>query len=695
MFNIVYVLLTLSKVLTVFFFLYVFIPANVIGFEENSKTVLDKVYIGLSRMAFSVIVIIHSLVFLHLYDTFSLIIMLSFLYVYLAWLKNKSFHDVSDALGMKFVAKYLEIVDIRNNFLHEFFIRLYKVIKLKAGVVRSNLIRISMMPFEGLLPAVVFGVTIFIRFKYSIEHFNYTNTDPYFHMAWAKFMDNNQIYHDGIYSYGYHSLLSAINRLFFIDYYWLMRFIGPLGGTLLAISVFYFIYKTTGDRIAATVSLAFIGIINDNRFPSALDRQTSALPQEFGGIFILPAMYFLWEFINGKNKHYMLLFIQTMAVSFLIHPFSTAYMIIWSSVLTVFSLVFGLMKIKEFVEFIRPGVIYGGIAVLPFVIGLASGKSFFKDSARFIQENLGGKTGGFKIEGVLASLYSGNIFFIGSTVIGAALIIVSFIYLRINTEYKSSLVLNISIVVTSIIMLMLFRADELGIPSITEAGRTGVFLCIILSCLAGVFYFQLKNLLNLLITKKTYYLEYMPKIFALLICFIIIFNNSPGKLSGNSFTLLEYDEAAENYLKIRHDNAMLEWTIVAPTEQYQQALNYGWHYELLRFVQNYTPQEVSKKEFQFNIPTPHIYVYVEKIPFKFDKPITEEDAKKELEREGDDPFRQYYHTPGQRAIIEAKALVLMETYRKTHENTSIYFENENLRIYYLDNKDYYDEVVNK
>jgi hypothetical protein len=48
---------------------------------------------------------------------------------------------------------------------------------------------------------------------------------------------------------------------------------------------------------------------------------------------------------------------------------------------------------------------------------------------------------------------------------------------------------------------------------------------------------------------------------------------------------------------------------------------------------------------------------------------------------------EYYKTTANRAIMEAKLLQIMEAYRTTHNDIDVFYEDDNLRIYHITQKD--------
>jgi hypothetical protein len=143
-------------------------------------------------------------------------------------------------------------------------------------------------------------------------------------------------------------------------------------------------------------------------------------------------------------------------------------------------------------------------------------------------------------------------------------------------------------------------------------------------------------------------------------------------------TYLEYDIAARKTLEIRNLFPAKSWTIVAPVEQLAESYGAGWYEDLGLFVEKYSAK-IDKAGFKFPYTSPHLFVYVEKQPF-----VT-------LSQENKivpywlfaDPTYRYYRSASGRASLQFEALKMCETYRRNHNNVSIYYEDEQLKIYHF------------
>lgn len=165
-----------------------------------------------------------------------------------------------------------------------------------------------------------------------------------------------------------------------------------------------------------------------------------------------------------------------------------------------------------------------------------------------------------------------------------------------------------------------------------------------------------------------------------IICVVLFFVISINFLLPLSTkpTYLEYEIAARKTLEIRNLFPAKSWTIVAPIEQLSQSYGAGWYEDLGLFVGNYSAK-VGKPDFKFPYYSPHLFIYVEKKPFVT---LTQENKVVPYWLFADPTYR-YYRSASGRASLQFEALKICETYRRKHNNISIYYEDDRLRIYHF------------
>lgn len=139
------------------------------------------------------------------------------------------------------------------------------------------------------------------------------------------------------------------------------------------------------------------------------------------------------------------------------------------------------------------------------------------------------------------------------------------------------------------------------------------------------------------------------------------------------------------YLTISENFPAYTWTIVSPTPQYSEVLGHGWHVELYDLVVDDPLSMASNPDFRprdnakLPIQTPDTFVYVYLQPFGLTRPFAPSDFTAALPS----PSGSIYSgTNG--AIVEAHALTWAKAYLKAHpKSSSIYFRNSDLMVLWI------------
>lgn len=163
------------------------------------------------------------------------------------------------------------------------------------------------------------------------------------------------------------------------------------------------------------------------------------------------------------------------------------------------------------------------------------------------------------------------------------------------------------------------------------------------------------------------------------VCLFLVFTISFNCLlpPEPNILYLEYEIAARKTLELEALFPTKQWMLVAPVEQFSQT--YGNFYEDLGlFVEKYSAQ-VKKADFKFPFSIPDLFIFVEKIPFATYPTEALEVSPSMLY----DPVYRFYRSNAGRASLQLNALKMCEIYRSNHPNTSIYYEDDVLRIYHF------------
>jgi hypothetical protein len=138
---------------------------------------------------------------------------------------------------------------------------------------------------------------------------------------------------------------------------------------------------------------------------------------------------------------------------------------------------------------------------------------------------------------------------------------------------------------------------------------------------------------------------------------------------------LEYEASARKTLEISHRFPYKNWTMVAPNEQLSQSFQQGWYEDLAKFVQQYQEMLASPAS-QLPFKTSNIFVMVEKKPFSNDQEFDDVPYSTL-----NDPVYNNYRSSIGRSKLQASAMVLCETYAKSHPDSKIYYEDTVIKIY--------------
>lgn len=662
-----YNLLMLARVSLAFLVLYIVVPTLITRVDAPANGIWDRMFAGLTHATCLTIVIVHVLVFCRLYETFSLL----FAYALVLFLWQRARNRAAPAgAGMGVVVRLLDASESRLGFVWGLSALLKQWLSGWSARWSALWRKLSREPFLFFLPAVLLLGSAWIRLSHSLNHAAYSLSDSYEHLAWVKYLGSNQIYADGIYPEGYHAIISALAKLSFIDPYWLIRFFGGVGTSVLVAAIFYFTLRLTRSHAAGLVALAVYGLVSDVRFPSGLVRQTAALPQEYSLIFGLSAIYFLSLWLEHRRFGHLLVFLEATAITVFIHPYTTIYLVVWSVIVTGLHLLLGRTGLKPALQAGLLGAVAAALGTVPMLVGRLLGKPWFGAATQFVLDSIG-RSGAPPTESWWLRLLSVNPY------LNLLLPLCLLAWLGALIDRASQRVRLLSTTAIALVMLALYRATELGLPELSEQSRTGVFLAPWLAITAGIGVASLGTLLS---AGHRPWMARISKGLALAACAAIVVYATPDLPQAES---VEYDAAAFNYLRIKTEFPVMDWTVIGPAEQFQQVLGIGWHYDLLRFVQDFSLENAADSDFRLPIPTHHIFFYIERESLLDQARVEDADISRQLEPEGPDPYTQYYRSADQRHLLQSKAWHWVETYRQTHPGVTIFYDDGQLLVYHI------------
>ncbi|MBP1154244.1 MULTISPECIES: hypothetical protein [unclassified Paenibacillus] len=665
--------LYLLKFLFSYFLLFYIIPSLVVPLDEDHKGKLDRWVISMIHSHFFIILIVHLFALSKLYETISLYVAVAIAFTLLAKRKIKS-GEVT--LGRKQLVRLLDLTDNRDELKRKLLAKWMETKgDMRSGFKQGLQVFLSSpIAWAGtILSLVLCG---YVRFGHSIEHAYYGASDPYVHLKWVKALSANILYIDGVYPYGFEAVIAALNKFYLLDPYYIVRFIGPLAGVLILITLYYVLRKyDPNDMMAIFVTMAIIAA-SSWLFGGYLWRQMSALSMEYGILFFFPGIHFLIEYFRKGRPASLFLAAECMVLTLFIHP----YVAVCTGAAYIVVFLFHADKVIRSGSFLKLVIIFllaGGIGVMPLVLGVLSGLEFHETSIDFVRDsvNLGGDE--FRTWSKLWEGYSTNhfilVFLVSIGVLG--ILVVAGMLLRFL--HRGSVLLTSDWRMNSVYLLLgllffgMYQADHLGLPVFIPEYRLEIFFIIVAAVVIA------RTLSQIVAFIQNRFVSEAIKLVASVLILMFFFSNAGYALPlGNRY---QYEEAVQAYIKIRNEFPHQEWTIISPIEEYPMVLGYGWHTNLWEFAKGITEKDEKAGSF----PTNYVFLFVEKIPLDTNREVTEEDAEQPFPANVGARLDDYYRIKENRIAIQARAYYWAEAYRKTNSHMQIFSDSPNMRVYLI------------
>lgn len=172
---------------------------------------------------------------------------------------------------------------------------------LKRGV-RALFRRIRDNFFDILLISLLTAGLCYVYGTNLLEHFGYCESDLPVHNYWVNYLGQNKMFVAGVYPFGFHCVIYYLHEIFAIPTFVLLRVFCFVQNLMIHYVLLAFIKYCCKSKFAPYVGVyvyVFLKVFGENTYI----RYFSTLPQEFGMIFILPSIYYLFAFFVCKKKN--------------------------------------------------------------------------------------------------------------------------------------------------------------------------------------------------------------------------------------------------------------------------------------------------------------------------------------------------------------------------------------------------------
>ncbi len=155
--------------------------------------------------------------------------------------------------------------------------------------------------FDCVLVAALFAVMWWMYGQNLIRQFGYKASDLLVHNYWINALNENHIFVAGVYPHGFHCVIYYLHAVFGIETFVLLRVFAFVQNVMLHLMLLCFLRLCCKTKYAAYTGT--FGFVLANFFrANTYARYYATLPQEFGIIFILPAVYFGFAYFETRRR---------------------------------------------------------------------------------------------------------------------------------------------------------------------------------------------------------------------------------------------------------------------------------------------------------------------------------------------------------------------------------------------------------
>lgn len=641
--SLLYHLNPISHYLFAFILLFLILPRWI--FKEKFEDVGERILSGYIAMVLLIIVSGYILVVTKLYEVISIVIIFGTIIGMKYWLRLRK----EPQPAIRYLTKYLfDILDGIHYINGKIMIRWLSVqILLFKSRVKEKYTTKHVVEFFLLL--VILCISSYIRFYDVFNNAAPPLADSYVTLAWMKYIDGREIFHDGIYPQGFHIYLATLLKFSSIDGLFVLRYTGPFNTLLITVGLYFMIRKLTGNGVGALVAASIYGCLLSSIYWFPIERQVGTNSQEFAFVFVYPVIYFLIQYCLSQKTQYLYIGIMGTAIIGLVHSFAFVFIGLLIGLLIINSIILTRPISKSSFKLAGFALITVVIALFPLILGVLLGKEFHSTSVDYLLLNNDKQS-------------SPSLVLIDY--ITCAFLSISTLLLLSKRINKQDRFINLSTISAGFVIFIIYYFGGEVTNSVLVASRSSELWGLTVPMVIGISTSFIFKQLPGEWTFKTYFL------FVGYLCIVFYFSK-PSPIIAYK---LEHNANIEQYLKIRNKYRPKTWQMISNNEGYAVTLGNGFHMQIHDFLEQYDPKrEALTKNGQFRPDVnlaPDIFLLVEKEMFKVSKsnsiyPLLEPEYK-------------------QRELDNQKLIGWINLYKTSSFPVNVYYEDENIIIYHLE-----------
>ncbi|MBI4260082.1 MAG: hypothetical protein HY658_05905 [Actinobacteria bacterium] len=508
---------------------------------------------------------------------------------------------------------------------------------------------------------LVIAASLVIRLAYPLQNAAFVPSDNYVHLAWTKFLSLGDLFHDGIYPRGMHSVLAVTSTLMPVTSFELARFAGPLMNTFFVLLVYVMTLRATRHAGAALVAAAVVGILGIRPEVGLADyRQIGTLPQEFAVLMAVAGLFMAAEYVARPSRD-RLIYVGLAAFSTsMSHPLAAGLVIVGAGAIGVTAAIRSGRAVKalRMWAFCAAGVVVGNLYV---VFGLLFGNRIYggvTDLNPVASEDTHRAAGSFSpmidqsplamaalVGAVIGLAYGIHRLRRGHRDGGLAAALSAFLLLAIAVEWSGDAILH---------PWYAERWEELVVALIPLGIGLG------LAPLAELWARRPP------LTRAAAHVSVGVAMAAGLVVAL------PPTIPHPSILGVEYEASARALGRLMKETPRLTYTVVGPPEWFDRVLGSGYHLQLIDFADQLDLSQASDPGFHLPIGTRRIFVLDEKNPFVY-----------RIYRTAGGVIGARYQDLEARGELMRTVDEWIRTYSRFHDGVSIYYEDDDIIIWQI------------
>ncbi len=508
--------------------------------------------------------------------------------------------------------------------------------------------------YSLLVVVLLFGMLYFCYGAFQVHSYGYG--DLYIHHEWIYGLSVGKVFSGGVYPEAMHCFVYCMNVLFGIRVYSILLFLQGIHVVVFLTAAFCLLRKVFYWRYTPVFVLAFfvtLDLCNADLIHSMFRLQIT-MPMEFGLHTVCLCALFLKEYLKdtvsgtaGKMtvRFYrdgnLFLFAMSLTTALMTHFHVVIMAVFLCGTFTLFSLQ-KMCRVEKFVPLSVSVLIACLVAGGPMVGALRQGIMFhesirwaidamsgeesrkLRDQNEEKEEENGEETQ--SIEWKKAEVLAGGSSFIKQiyekgyvelygagraqwiVMLTAAATVICLLAGRRQCFLSMREVCAgyPPVILSSVLYIVVYAAPLLGLPDIIPEGRffaPGHMMLLAVTLMpVDILFFMLRHL------KSRWFLW--------TVSLVILMGIYAGTIAFGCFRGYLFYEMTRYNTAVAVTNSIIEnypqysYTVVSPTDELYQIIEYGWHEELLSFVEKSSSGE-------YTIPSEYVFLYIEKRPLLY------------------------------------------------------------------------------